>query len=128
MRASLRSRGHLRVLNGGAVALTASLVLALAGVAESAGETPTAPAASMPPQLAVEADVTTGTLDATGATWTVRSPRLTGPLDPAVLETIDAALATGVADDLAAFEAGSSPPIDEAMSPDEFGRTSPWRS
>ena len=88
---------QLRVMIGGVVALTASLVLALAAVAETPGASATAPGpgASTPPGLAVEGDVMSGTIDSTGATWTVRAPRLTGPLDPAVLETIDAILATG---------------------------------
>ena len=123
MRAPSRSRGQLRVMIGGVVALTACLTLALAAVAAPPGGGPSAaadPAASIPPGLAVESDVTSGTLDATGATWTVRVPRLTGPFDPAVLEAIDGALATSAADDLATFEAGSSSPIDEAMSTDEF--------
>jgi hypothetical protein len=122
MRAPSRSRGQLRVMIDGVVALTACLTLASAAVAETPGPSAAAPApaASIQPGLAVEGAVTSGTLDATGATWTVRVPRLTGPVDPAVLETIDEALATSAADDLAAFEAGSSSPIDEAMSIDEF--------
>ena len=113
---------QLRVMIGGVVALTACLTLALAAVAETPGASATAPGpgASITPGLALEGDVMSGTIDATGATWSVRAPRLTGPLDPAVLETIDATLATGIADDLAAFEAGSSAPIDVAMSTDEF--------
>jgi hypothetical protein len=122
MRAPSRSRGQFRVMAGSVVALAACLTLAVAAVAETPAASPTAPdpGASMPPRLAIEAAVASGTIDATGATWMVRTPRLMGPLDPAVLETIDAALATGVEDDLAAFEAGSSAPIDEAMSPDDF--------
>lgn len=123
MRAPSRSRGQLRVMIGGAVAVTASLTLALSAVAAPPGggtSVAPSPAASIPPQLAVEGDVTRGTLDATGATWTSRIPRLTGPLDPAVLATVDAALEDGAAADLAAFEASSSPPIDEAMSPDDL--------
>lgn len=120
MRTPSRSRREIRVVIGGAAALTASLMLALAAVAASPEPSAAVPAASASPQLAVEGDVTSGTLDTTGAAWTVRTPRLTGPLDPAVLETVDAALATGIAADLAAFEAGSSAPIDVAMSSDEF--------
>jgi hypothetical protein len=131
MRAPSLSRGQFRVMAGSAVALAACLTLAVAAVAETPEASATAPdpgasatapdpGASMPPRLAIEAAVASGTIDATGATWIVRTPRLLGPLDAAVLETIDAALATGVEDDLAAFEAGSSAPIDEAMSSDEF--------
>jgi hypothetical protein len=122
MRAPSRSRGQLRVMIDGVVALTACLTLASAAVAETPGPSAAAPApaASIQPGLAVEGAVTSGTLDATGATWTVHVPQLTGPVDPAVLETIDEALATSAVDDLATFEAGSSSPIDEAMSIDEF--------
>ena len=56
---------QLRVMIGGVVALTAILVLALAAVAETPGASATAPGpgASIPPGLAVEGDVMSGTID-----------------------------------------------------------------
>src|SRR3990172_3725587 len=60
---------------------------------ESVG--PSAAPTSALPRLAIEGDVTSGTLETTGATWASRVARLTGPLDPAVLSAVNSALAMG---------------------------------
>jgi hypothetical protein len=87
-----------------------------------ASVTPASPLPSAIPKdtITVVSDTTTGTLEATGATWELHLPRLAGPLDPAVLASVNAVLAAGATADLAAFEAGSTKPVDVARSVDAF--------
>jgi hypothetical protein len=85
--------------------------------------TPTAtatPTASIASPFAVRAETAAGTLRSTGATWSTRTPQLVGPLDPTVLASIDAALATAVEGELAAFEARSEAPVDGLMGVDDL--------
>lgn len=116
-------RPHLRAI--GAVAATLMVVGTMsAGAASPAPSIAPSPsssqAASASPGAApavtpsaaptVVAVPSNGTIEATGGTWQVELPTLTGPIDPAVLVAVNDALAAGSAADLAAFQANSTLP------------------